>query len=272
MRDSVRLDSVRQDTWSESFNPISEPSYVDGSKWRLNLTTNGGFSVRPSTGNVSNKSENPAIGRQSMGERGWSLRQEDEDEVTESKIRAFLDEKALELKKLQTPLYDSLRDSVIRENGATAGPAERFVAPLSPATAKQSTPSTSKSPSKASTVSGMSVGIRGSHESETSVSSDSPGRNRASTCVNVDPLLEIPPARLNELKGLNLDTQQPLPSPGLSPSERHRLWEEELQQELQLKREEKRKHSQRVAPLSPSPNSRAHQRAGSSRLASVSQV
>ncbi|PIN16528.1 MEKK [Handroanthus impetiginosus] len=31
---------------------------------------------------------------------------EDDEEVTESKIRAFLDEKALELKKLQTPLYE----------------------------------------------------------------------------------------------------------------------------------------------------------------------
>lgn len=276
MGDSVRLDSVRRDTWSESFNPISEPSFVDGSKWRLNSTTNGGFSVRHSTRNVSEISENPGIGRQSAGERGWSLRQEDEDEVTESKIRAFLDEKALELRKLQTPLYeefnDSLRASAFQANGSTAGPAESFVAPLSPAVAKQSTPSTSKSPSNASTVSGRSAGIRSSQESETSVSSDSAGGNAVpSSSASFNPLVEIPSPRLNALKGLD-DATQPLRSPGLSSSERQRLWKEELQQELQLKREEKRKYSQRTAPSSPSPNSRAPLRPGSSRLASASQV
>ncbi|GER32332.1 mitogen-activated protein kinase kinase kinase [Striga asiatica] len=36
---------------------------------------------------------------------------EDNDEVTESKIRAFLDEKAFELKKLQTPLYQFYNSS-----------------------------------------------------------------------------------------------------------------------------------------------------------------
>lgn len=273
MRDSVRLDSVRldSDTWSESFNPVSEPSYMDATKWQSNLTTNGGFSLRRSmNGNVM---ENPTIGRQSMLERGWSLRPEDEDEVTESKIRAFLDEKALELKKLQTPLYEEFNDSLRASAFQGVGSAiESYVAPLSPTMAA---PSTSKSPSKASSVSGRSGGVHSSQDSETSVSSDSPGRNAApSTSVNFNPLLEIPPPKLNEQKGLNNDaTQQPLPSPGLSCSERQRLlWKEELQQELQLKREEKRKHSQRVPPLSPSPNSRAHQRPGSSRLASVSQV
>ncbi|KAL1145513.1 hypothetical protein V6Z11_A11G303100 [Gossypium hirsutum] len=37
---------------------------------------------------------------------------EDDDELTESKIRAFLDEKALELKKLQTPLYEEFYNSL----------------------------------------------------------------------------------------------------------------------------------------------------------------
>jgi hypothetical protein len=44
----------------------------------------------------------------SLGERGWSLQQQEEDEVTESKIRAFLDEKASELKRLQTPLQEEV--------------------------------------------------------------------------------------------------------------------------------------------------------------------
>lgn len=277
LRDSVRLDSVRHDTWSESFNPVSEPSFVDNNKWRFNLTTNGGFSVRPSAGNGAECSENRAVVRQSQSERGWSLRQEDEEEVTESKIRAFLDEKALELQKLQTPLYvefnDSLRASVFHGNGTSAAPAESFVAPLSPAIAKQSTRSTSKSPSKASNGNGRPAGTRSSQESETSVDSDNTGGGTGpSTSVSFNPLLEIPSPKLNELKGLNPDARRSSSSPGLSSSERQRLWKEELQQELQLKREEKRKHIQRVPPLSPSPNSRVHQRPGSSRLATVSQL
>lgn len=287
VRDSMRLGSVRfganrNDTWNESFNPISEPSFVDGNKWRMNLTTNGGFSLRPPSADNSEGS-GTLQSEQSLGGRGWSLQQEEEDEVTESKIRAFLDEKALELKKLQTPLYeefnDSLRTSVLEEESATAavavGPAESFIAPLSPAVAKQpTTPSTSKSPSKASSVSGRSVGLRSSQESDTSVSSGSPsGSGAPGTSVNFTPLLEIPSPKLNELKGLVNETQQqPLPSPGLSSSERQRLWKEELQQELQLKREEKRKITQRTTQTSPSPNSRALQRPGSSRLATVSQV
>ncbi|KAK3002975.1 hypothetical protein RJ639_018730 [Escallonia herrerae] len=37
---------------------------------------------------------------------------EDDDEVTESKIRAFLDEKAVDLKKLQSPLYEEFYNSL----------------------------------------------------------------------------------------------------------------------------------------------------------------
>ena len=278
LRDSVNLDSVRadavgRDTWSESFNPVSEPSFVDGSRWRSGVTRNGGLSARPWFGIGLEGSRNVGMGRESVGGRNWAA-VTDEDEVTESKIRAFLDEKALELKKLQTPLYeefnDSLRVSVLEGGGATAGGAESVVAAaVSPATGKQSTRSTSKSPSKASVVSGRSAGVRSSEES---VWSESPGGSAAapSTIVSVGPLVEIPSPRLNEMRAARDETQGAGASPCMSPSERQRLWKEELQQELQLKREEKRKHIQRMAPLSPSPNSRAHQRPGSSRLATVS--
>ncbi len=43
--DSVRFDSIQHDTWNESYNPVSEPSFVDGNNWRLHLTANVGFSV-----------------------------------------------------------------------------------------------------------------------------------------------------------------------------------------------------------------------------------
>jgi hypothetical protein len=84
--------------------------------------------------------------------------------------------------------------------------------------------------------------------------------------------LEIPSARLNEWKGFINDTQQPLPSPRLSFSERQRLWkEEELEQELRMKREEKRKQlAKQGSPMSP-PNSKGLQRPAS-RLATASQI
>jgi len=162
-------------------------------------------------------------------------------EVTESKIRAFLDERALELKRIQTPLYEELYETSMRssEIPASTGPAESFIAPLNPAIAKQQTHSPSKSPGS---LSGRSIGIRSSQESETSASSGSPsGTGAPSPSVNCSPLLEILSAGLNEWKGLIIDTQQPLPSPRLSSSERQRLWKEELEQELRMKREEKRK-------------------------------
>jgi hypothetical protein len=75
--------------------------------------------------------------------------------------------------------------------------------------------------------------------------------------------LEILSARLNELKGLINDTQQPLPSPSLSCSEHQRLWNKELEQELRMKREEKRKQlAKQGSPMSP-PNSKGLQRPAS---------
>ncbi|CAM6033456.1 unnamed protein product [Sphagnum compactum] len=269
--DSVRFDSIQHDTWNESYNPVSEPSFVDGNNWRLNLTANGGFSVGGPVANGDLTSMGTPECEHNLGERGWSLQQQEEDEVTESKIRAFLDEKALELKRLQTPLYEELYETSMRssEIPASTGPAESFIAPLNPAIAKQQTHSPSKSPGS---LSGRSIGIRSSQESETSVSSGSPsGTGAPSPSVNCSPLLEIPSARLNEWKGLINDTQQPLPSPSLSSSERQRLWKEELEQELRMKREEKRKQlAKQGSPMSP-PNSRGLQRPAS-RLATASQI
>ncbi len=41
--DSVSFDTIQHDTWNESYNLVSESSFVDGNSWRLNLTANGGF-------------------------------------------------------------------------------------------------------------------------------------------------------------------------------------------------------------------------------------
>jgi len=114
--DSVRFDSIQHDTWNESYNPVSEPSFVDGTNWRLNLTANGGFSVGGPVANGDFASMGTPECEHSLEERGWSLQQQEEDEVTESKIRAFLDEKALELKRRQTPLQEELYETSMRSS------------------------------------------------------------------------------------------------------------------------------------------------------------
>ncbi len=245
---------------------------MDGNNWRLHLTANGRFFVGGPVANGDLASMGTPECEHSLGERGWSLQQQEEDEVTESKIRAFLDKKALELKRLRTPLYEELYETSMRssEIPASTGPPESFIAPLNPAIAKQQTHSPSKSPGS---LSGRSIGMRSSQESETSVSSGSPsGTGAPSPSVNCSPLLEIPSARLNEWKGLINDTQQPLPSPRLRSSEHQRLWKEKLEQELSMKREEKRKQlAKQGFPMSPPPNSKGLQRPAS-RLATASQI
>jgi hypothetical protein len=97
---SVRFDSIQHDTWNESYNQVSELSFVDGNNWRLDLTANVGFSVGGPVADGDLSSMGTPECEHSLGERGWSLQQQEEDQVTEFKIRAFLDEKALELKTL----------------------------------------------------------------------------------------------------------------------------------------------------------------------------
>ncbi|CAK9865980.1 unnamed protein product [Sphagnum jensenii] len=250
---SVRLDSVRctsanSDTWDERYNLVSEPSFADGSSWRLNLTLNGGLSEGPGCHEDLATPGSQQI-EEDLRERGWSLQQEKEDEVTESKICAFLDEKALELKKLQTPLYEeifenSIKSSLYEDCLGEPRPLERKMAPLSSVIVKQPSPSISKS---LSSLSGQSMGIRSSQEIEMSVSSGS-----STSSGSFLPSLEIPSIGLNGWKCLISDTPQLLPSPSLSSNERQRFWKEELLQEIQRKREERQKQlSQQVASMSP---------------------
>ncbi|KAL8524706.1 hypothetical protein ACS0TY_014351 [Phlomoides rotata] len=92
---------------NQSFNPMCEPN--DDWPYKFDKSpevTESGMEILPS--------QNVDPGFKSLGStevdcgftfpRGQSP--EDDDVETEAKIRAFLDEKALELKKLQTPLYE----------------------------------------------------------------------------------------------------------------------------------------------------------------------
>ncbi|CAM6102010.1 unnamed protein product [Calypogeia fissa] len=248
----VGIPSIRSEFLAESYNPMAEPSFRDGAGW-------AGVSHRKDS-DLTFRTSN-----RSMGQGGAELQNgggdslvDDDDDVTESKIRAFLEEKALELKRLQSPLYEEYNNiwNTANENG----PSESFIAPLSPSPAKHQSGTSSKSPtSKASSFSGgRSLGMRSSRDSEASVSSGSPNATGFPS-VNFSPLLEVPSPRLNEWRGLLHDAQSqhtlPPPSPSMKSAERQRMWKEELQQELELKREEKRKMTRQASALSNSTQS-----------------
>ncbi|GFP84003.1 mitogen-activated protein kinase kinase kinase npk1 [Phtheirospermum japonicum] len=93
---------------NQSFNPMCEPN----DDWTCKFDespelTKSGIELLPSQ---IDESGNRTFGYAEV-ESGFTFPREqpgteDDDEVTESKIRAFLDEKALDLTKLQTPLYE----------------------------------------------------------------------------------------------------------------------------------------------------------------------
>ncbi|CAA7397833.1 unnamed protein product [Spirodela intermedia] len=154
---------------------------------------------------------------------------EDDDEVTETKIRAFLDEKALELKKLQTPLYEEFHNTMNASNSKN----------MSGHVAQEKYSSNSKLPPKIRS----SPSRRGSNASSAAqidaVNSGSPGN-----CLSAAPggdksriLKEVPSPCLNQWDGVLEDAEQK-PN-GLSDnfSERRRKWKEELDQELADQRE-----------------------------------
>ncbi|KAJ6434408.1 hypothetical protein OIU84_018006 [Salix udensis] len=141
---------------------------------------------------------------------------EDDEELTESKIRAFLGEKALELKKLQTPLYEEFFNSLNASCSPSFGGSSRDETP----------PNYLKLPPKSKSPSRIPVG--------------SP-----STATDAS----------NDRKGLQVDDQPETSSPGVSFSERQRKWKEELDQELERKREMMRQAA--VGSKTSSPKDRA---------------
>ncbi|GFZ02955.1 NPK1-related protein kinase 2 [Actinidia rufa] len=99
---------------NESFNPMCEPS----DDWRFKEGKSLGLEVGRTNLIKDQPADRPAGSFQQSGKgdnilsiQCTSSLSEDDDEATESKIKAFLDEKALELKKLQTPLYEEFYNS-----------------------------------------------------------------------------------------------------------------------------------------------------------------
>ncbi|KAL3516091.1 hypothetical protein ACH5RR_022993 [Cinchona calisaya] len=210
---------------NKSFNPMCEPCEdwlskcdaspeVESSSMKLDTEqkVDRPISCSPSPGkskNVFSFSSTPSM-------------DEDDDEVTESKIRAFLDEKALDLKRLQSPLlaefYNSFNPlcspNLFDSNGDES--ASKFL----------KLPPKSRSPSQT-----PSTAV----ESATDASPGSSSRrvSHIEDQTNEDHLQNLSP-QPNDLNGNVADNQEPC-SPNVN--EIQRKWKEELDQELERKRE-----------------------------------
>lgn len=233
---SVRLDSIKSDCFTESFNPMCEP---------IHMEENLGYKLRESGACISSGFDCGTLLPTANGLAPQELRDEfslesgfthcdDDDEVTESKIKAFLDEKALELKRLQTPLYEEFYNTF---NSSPNQEHEIDSNVGSPLLAK------CKSPNKCNSRATYAVNYC---DSEASISSGSPAVG-GSPNIDFGPLGEISSPRLNQLKGHSPEMSN---SPNGSSSERYKIWKEELDQELERKREElrKRKGSMKSSP------------------------
>ncbi|KAK8278862.1 hypothetical protein V6Z12_D09G072000 [Gossypium hirsutum] len=210
-----------------SFNPMCEPT----EDWPPKLDQSSELSrsgVNLSLDETMEAASTP--GMSGKEENGFTFlcgppTGDDDEEVTESKIRAFLDEKALELKKLQSPLYEQFYNTL---NGSL---------PPSVGTANGenilSLPPKSRSPKWL-----PSRRLSAVADAANMVSSKSRMNHLSNTAVVHDRTLqEIQPPSVEEWKG------QDIISPSMSFSERQRRWKEELDQELERKREMLRKTS-----------------------------
>ncbi|XP_057249673.1 mitogen-activated protein kinase kinase kinase NPK1 isoform X1 [Beta vulgaris subsp. vulgaris] len=135
---------------------------------------------------------------------------DDDEEVTESKIQAFLDEKAFDLKKLQEEFYNTINVASPKAFGAMDGAASNL-------------PSKSKSPApvpsrRLSTAVDVSKNM-------------SPG-SHCRPVLDMDGPREQPLKELPEIRELQKEGHSSSPS----FSERQRIWKEELDKELEMER------------------------------------
>ncbi|XP_050372335.1 mitogen-activated protein kinase kinase kinase NPK1 [Argentina anserina] len=239
---------------NKSFNPMCEPTddwqckfdeSLELGKSGMDLLPCQTIHEAPNSAGASHKVEN-----EFTFPCGPSVA-EDDEEVTETKIRAFLDEKALDLKKLQTPLFEEFLSTV----NAAGTPGAIGNANSDHASNILHLPPKSKSPSRApsrrfSSIVGSINGSRfGKHTLNVSNASG----------VHNHILQEIQPPQPSERKGSIADAQKESFNASASFSELQRRWKKELDEELERTREMKRKAGLGMN-TSPSPNSRINSR------------
>ncbi|KAL5560770.1 hypothetical protein UlMin_036981 [Ulmus minor] len=213
-----------------SFNPITEPS----DDWECKF---GGSSQRESNSislDTDQQIHLPAccsgtysdVDKELSVPAGPSLYETD-DELIGSKIRVFLDGKALELKKLQTPLYEEFF------NGFNAAASPSYA----DCTCDETTLRFLKLPPKSRSPSWCPIASPSAAIDVLSTASPgSNGRRASKICGANDQILkDTPSPPLSVWKVLLDDAQQEPNNPSFL--ERQRKWKEELDQELERERE-----------------------------------
>ncbi|KAL4309481.1 hypothetical protein GQ457_01G022560 [Hibiscus cannabinus] len=223
---SVKFSSVLHSTdLNKSFNPMCEPT----EDWPCKFDQSS--ELRQSGVNLSLGETAEAAGTLGMSakEKDFTFLHglpaaDDDEEVTEIKIRAFLDEKALELKKLQSPLYEEFYNTLNGSLPTCVGNAnvENIL----------SLPPKSRSPKRLPSRRLSAVA---------DVANIVSPKGLKNTLSNTDWTLQENQPPVEEWKGLN--ARQNTISPSISFSERQKRWKEELDQELERKREMLRKTS-----------------------------
>lgn len=228
---STNLDPpVLSGSFNKSYNPMSEPTDDWPCKFDKSPELERSKSNLHSSQTVYKSSaDNVGV----SGEENdftfpcGTIAADDEEEVTESKIRAFLDEKAFDLKKLQTPLYEEFYNSMnpaCPPSGVGNGNGEIFsnIINLPPKSkAYKKTPSRRLSAAvNAARV--ASLGRRPEHVSNIGI-----------VCGQTSHGTSSP--QLIEWNGA-LDSQREASNLSASFSERQRKWKEELDEELARKR------------------------------------
>ncbi|GMP56500.1 hypothetical protein CsSME_00020961 [Camellia sinensis var. sinensis] len=231
---------------NKSFNPMSEPNddlpYKFDESPELEKSRTNLFA-----GQTINKAANSleASGNNDFTFPSGPLVAEEDDEVTETKIRAFLDEKALDLKKLQTPLYEEFYNSL----NAAGSPSPVGIENKENLASNLNLPPKSRSPKRlpsrrlSAAVDVAYTATSGTHSQRVSII----GAKSDQT------LPDVHPSKPSEWKELPVDAPRELISPSASFSERQRRWEEELYEELERKREMMR---QAGVAKTPSPKDR----------------
>ncbi|KAG8056634.1 hypothetical protein GUJ93_ZPchr0002g25211 [Zizania palustris] len=152
---------------------------------------------------------------------------EDDDVLTESKIKAFLDEKALDLKKLQTPLYEEFYNTVNAGNCQVVDQTSKGIFANSPKLPPRGKSPRSKMRGGAATASTC--------DNLSNTRPESCGNESSESCVQSSRILrEIASPQFDEFGNkIHSDVQD---SPSISFAERQRKWKEELDQELERER------------------------------------
>uniref|UniRef100_A0A5B6Z2A7 mitogen-activated protein kinase kinase kinase n=1 Tax=Davidia involucrata TaxID=16924 RepID=A0A5B6Z2A7_DAVIN len=221
--------------FNKSFNPMSEPNDDWPCKFDESPELDRSRMDLFSGQTINKAADSP--GASGKGDNGFTfpsgpLAGEDDDEVTESKIRAFLDEKAFDLKKLQTPLYEEFYSSLHASSSPSAVGTEN----KENFTNNLNLPPKSRSPKQVPSRR-LSAAVDVAYTASPGIHSKGSKRVSNVGSVSDQNLQEVQSPRVSEWKELLLDAQQVPISPSASFSERQRRWKEELDEELERKRE-----------------------------------